>query len=76
MTNITEDHIEAFEAVRDPDYSNIGLVSCFLNGTPTVAIAVFNDDGETIKITPMFVAVTPDMVLTDHDGVSANGGLH
>ena len=71
-TNINELHRQHFDAIRDPEYSNFALFSCFLDGKPTVAIVAINQDGEEFRITPLFVAVTPEMSLTDHDGVRVN----
>jgi hypothetical protein len=67
-TNITADHRAAFEALVSGDYGNFALFSCFIGGEPASAIVAVNRDGKDYKITPLFVAVTPGMVLTDHDG--------
>lgn len=69
-TNITTRLEEDFEALTSGEYSNFALVSCFVDGTPTVAIAVVEKDKKTRKfdVTPLFVSITPNMVLTDHDG--------
>lgn len=78
-TNITDEHRRAFEALTSSDFNNFALFSCFLNGTPTAAIvAVTNDDGNYL-IQPLFVGVTDDMRLTDHDGLlpgDTQGGSH
>jgi hypothetical protein len=68
-TNITAEHKDAFDALRDGGFTNFALFSCFLNGEPTAAIvAITEQDGEYV-VTPMFVAVTPQMTITDHDGI-------
>jgi hypothetical protein len=67
-TNITVEHRAVFEALTSGDYDNFALCSCFLDGEPTVAIVTVNRNGEIYTITPLFVAVMPDMLLTDHDG--------
>ena len=72
-TNITKAHQDVFEAIASGDYANFALVSCFLNGEPVATIAAVNRDGEQYAMTPLFVSVTPGMVLTDHDGVAAGG---
>lgn len=71
MTNITEQHKESFAALRDPEYCNFALFSCFFDGEPTACIVAVNQDGAEYNIAPMFVAVTPAMLakLTDHEGV-------
>jgi hypothetical protein len=68
MTNITSDHREAFEALRDASFQNFALFSCFVNGQPASAIVAIVEDGGEYEITPLFVSVTEAMVLTDHDG--------
>lgn len=70
-TNITEDHKDAFRALRNPEFVNFCLVSCFVNGEPTSAIAaVTHDENDGLyQVTPLFVAVTPDMKIEDHEGV-------
>jgi len=72
-TNITPAHRDAFEALTSGDYDNLALFSCFVNGEPASAIVAVmpDDDGDTLKKPPVFVSITPDMVLTDHDGVAA-----
>ncbi len=67
-TNITDEHRAAFEALTSGAYSNFALFSCFVAGEPAAAIVAVNRDGEDYTIRPLFVAVTPGMVLTDHDG--------
>lgn len=52
MTNITAEHRAAFEALTSGRFDNFALFSCFIGGEPAAAI----------------VALTPGMVLTDHDG--------
>jgi hypothetical protein len=39
-----------------------------VNGEPATAIVAVNWDGDMYDIIPLFVSVTPDMRLTDHDG--------
>ncbi|KAA5604017.1 hypothetical protein F1188_18130 [Roseospira marina] len=72
-TNITPAHQDAFEALTSGDYDNLALFSCFVNGQPASAIVAItpDEDGNTVNIQPLFVSLTPDMVLTDHDGVGA-----
>ena len=54
-------------------YSNFALFSCQVNGEPAAAMVALTPDGDELTITPLFVSVTPDMILTDHDGVPAGG---
>ena len=69
-TNITDEHREAFEALRDPSFKNFALFSCEVGDEPTSAIVSVNEDGDDYVITPIFVAVTPKIlgVIKDHDG--------
>jgi hypothetical protein len=76
-TNIRPDHISAFEALTSGDFSNFALFSCFIGGEPAAAIVAVTPpecEGDDYQITPLFVSVTDDMVLTDHAGVPAGGG--
>ena len=77
-TNITADHRRAFEALTSGRFQNFCLVSCFVDGEPTAAIAAVNvtppaeDGGEPeYLISPLFVCPTKAMTLTDHDGRKA-----
>lgn len=68
-TNITTRHREAFDALTSGQYSNFALFSCFVNGEPAAAIIAVDDRGEQVNLLPLFVSVTPGMMLADHDGV-------
>ena len=76
-TNITADHRRAFEALTSGRFHNFCLVSCFVDGEPTAAIAAVNicpgQDGREPEylISPLFVCPTKAMTLTDHDGREA-----
>ncbi len=76
-TNITPDHRRAFEALTSGRFQNFCLVSCFIDGEPTAAIAAVNvspaEDGSepNYLISPLFVCPTAAMTLTDHDGRKA-----
>lgn len=73
-TNIRPDHVSAFEALTSGDFRNFALFSCFVNGTPAAAIVAITppaDETGDYTITPLFVSVTADMALTDHQGVAA-----
>jgi hypothetical protein len=67
-THITAEHRSSFEALVSGDFDNFALFSCFVNGEPAAAIVAINRDGEEYTISPLFVALTPGMALTDHDG--------
>src|SRR6266508_983049 len=67
-TNITRRHKKAFNALVSGEYRNFALFSCFVNGEPSAAIVAVEEEGEEVKVTPLFVAVTEGMELADHDG--------
>ncbi|MCA3673133.1 MAG: hypothetical protein IOB85_02185 [Methylobacterium sp.] len=67
-THITPAHREAFDALSSGDFSNFALFSCFVDGRPSAAIVAVTRDEADYVLSPLFVAVTTDMVLTDHDG--------
>ena len=68
MTNITAEHRAAFEALVSGDFENFALFSCFVGGEPAAAIVAVNRDGDDYTVSPLFVALTPGLILTDHDG--------
>ena len=77
-TNITEEQRRAFEALTSGRFDNFCLVSCFVDGEATAAIAAVTvsppaqDGGDPeYLISPLFVCPTPAMTLTDHDGRGA-----
>ncbi len=77
-TNITADHRRAFAALTSGRFDNFCLVSCFVDGKQTAAIAAVNvsppaeDGGEPeVLVSPLFVWPTAGMTLTDHDGCEA-----
>ena len=77
-TNITEDHRRAFEALTGDEASNFCLFSCFLSGRPVAAIAAVTvcpprEEGSEPEyvISPLFISITEDMVLTDRNGRQA-----
>ena len=47
------------------------LTSCTVNGEKSAAIAMIRENGENVDIIPIFVGVTPNMVLLDPEGVAA-----
>ena len=74
-TNIGEEHRRAFEALTSGSYENLALFSCFVNNEPASAIVSIQPPGangeDEYVIRPLFVSVTSDMVLTDHEGCAA-----
>lgn len=74
-TNITIEHKRLFAALGSGD-PGFALMSCYVNGVPAAAICTVHranahaEEADYI-LTPVFVSATPDMVLTDHEGVAA-----
>jgi hypothetical protein len=70
LTNITPRMQEVFEAVRNSEFNNFALISCFYDGKPTAAIAAVNKmpDGE-FHVTPMLLYLTDELLdkVVDHD---------
>jgi hypothetical protein len=71
VTNISPELRAQFNALSSGKYTNFALFSCFVNGKPSAAIVAIGQEGEEFQIRPLFVAITPDMVLTDHENVAA-----
>lgn len=69
-TNITAKLQAAFNLVTG-DENGIALFSCFVNGEPSASIVHIVRNGDEYDVVPLFVAITPSMVLTDHEGVKA-----
>ena len=74
-TNITEQHRHAFEALTNGSYENLALFSCFVNNEPASAIVSIQPPGvdgeDEYVVQPLFVSITSDMILTDHEGRAA-----
>jgi hypothetical protein len=66
----------AFENMSSGQYDNFRLVACRVNGVPSLEIIALysGDDEDTIVAQPLFVAITPGMVITDEDGRVQGGG--
>jgi hypothetical protein len=71
-TNITPTHQAQFEALTSGLFCSFALVSCFVDGKPTAAIATVSESAGEYIITPMFVAIAPGMTVKDHDGVATS----
>ena len=80
MTNIAEKYRRAFEALTGGKACNFYLLSCFVSGESTAAIAAATvcppteDGGEPeYVISPLVISVTPRVKLVDPDGRKACG---
>jgi hypothetical protein len=62
MNTITTGHVQAFQFVRSPQYDNVTLASCTINGEPGVAIIMLERiDDDSMGVMPLFVAITASM---------------
>ena len=78
ITNITEKHRCAFQALTSGDYGNFAPFSVLVDGEPGAAIVAVDESPPTgeggepeFEIRPLFVSLTPGMTVTDHDGRAA-----
>lgn len=71
-TNITAAMRNNFNAICEG--APVALFSCFVDGKPTAAIVGLTFEGDYVRLTPLFVAVTDEMVLTDAEGIPAIAG--
>lgn len=69
--NLTDRHKAAIRLIRS-GIVPIALVSAFVNGEPTAALAIVFPQENDVEIIPEFVAVTPGMEICDHDGRRAS----
>ncbi len=66
MTNITPQHKELFEAIRNPHYGNFALLSVVYDGEPAAAVVVVNEESQivgsdSVQVTPVAVFLTDGM---------------
>jgi hypothetical protein len=66
-------HMMSFMSLTSGHGENFGLVDCFIGETPSVAIAMFQTQGATTHVMPLFVALTPDMDMTYPDRTAESG---
>lgn len=67
-TNIETWHRSSFKQLAS-NRGQFALFSCYVNGEPTAAIVSVERHPGGFDVRPLFVAVTPGMNITDHDGV-------
>ena len=70
VSHIKPSHVFALDIIRHPD-ARPALFSCFADGKPAVALVNVSRHGNEFIIDPLFLAIPPDIELTDHDGVAA-----
>ncbi len=74
--NINDGHRLVFRALTSGLSDEFAMMSCFVNDAPTAMIVAARQHGEHVEIMPLFVAITPGMRITDHDGdVLWDGGV-
>ena len=78
MTNITDEHGRAFQALTSGDCTNFALFPSSSTANRAPAIGAVNEGppaGESgepeYEIRPLFVSLTTGMTLTDHEGRAA-----
>ena len=72
-THVTPAHRRAFAALTSGERGSFALFSYTVNGAPASAIVAVAEDGGDRLLHPLFVSVTPDMHLADHDGRAPRG---
>ena len=66
--HLREQHAYAWHALRHAPNQAIALYPCFVDGKATTAIGLIGIAGNTVVITPLFIAPTDDMEITGHAG--------
>ena len=72
-TRITPAHRRAFAALASGAGDGFALPGCTVDGAPASAIVAVTGDGGNRLLHPLFVSVTPDVRLADHDGRAPDG---
>lgn len=68
-TNIEPWHRRSFNLLAKGQ-GQFALFSCYVNGEATAAIVAINRHDKEYVVRPLFVAVTPGMTVTDHNGTA------
>ena len=69
VSNIKPSHAFALDKLINLD-ARPALFSCFADGKPAVALVNVTYEGNTTLIEPLFLAIEPNVVLTDHNGAT------
>ena len=59
---ITQEEKTIFEAIRDPDYSNIALLKIIFNGVETSCICSIHNDKDNYRIQPIAILTNPKIL--------------
>ena len=74
-TEVILAYSHAFERLSSGQYDNFRLMPCRVNGEPSLLIiALHPGEDDVIIAQPLFVAITPRMVISDEDGRRICGG--
>jgi hypothetical protein len=65
-TPLSESQKETFAFLRKSE--DVAVMSGHVDGEHTAIIVRLRTEDDMVKVTPLYVAVTPDMVLTDAEG--------
>lgn len=69
VSHIKPSHALTLDKLINPD-ARPALFSCFADGKPAVALVNVTYEGNTTLIEPLFLAIEPNVVLTDHNGAT------
>jgi len=69
VSHIKPSHAFALDKLINPD-ARPALFSCYADGKPAVALVNVTYDGKATLIEPLFLAIDPNVVLTDHNGAT------
>jgi hypothetical protein len=67
-SNITPMHKLIFRALTAGPCDDFAMLSCLVNGEDAVAIIAIEQQETSISVMPLFVTLTPSMILTGHEG--------
>lgn len=65
---LRQQHALAWEALRKAPDEAVAVYPCFVDGKATTAIGLLLVRGNTVLITPLFIAPTDTMEITGHAG--------
>ncbi len=69
VSNIKPSHAFTLAKLIHPN-ARLALFSCFADGKPAVALVNVTYEDTATLIEPLFLAIEPNVVLTDHDGAT------
>lgn len=69
VSHIKPSHAFTLDKLIHPE-ARPALFSCFADGKPAVALVNVTYEGKTTLIEPLFLAIEPNVMLTDHNGAT------